>query len=367
MKKIFIILICLLIESPAFAGTTPLFDLWKFFKDGKMIQIPSYNSGPFPNEFITLKDGSYKKSPVKIDALIVFPKKGEEPFPILVFNHASGGAWMWSNEWFKFSKQAAKQLNKKGIAVMFLDNFSARGRINTYTNQSSISHFSTYIDAFMALEYLSKDPKINIKKVGISGYSRGGIISLMISEKRLRDALVSKDLYFAAAQPRSPDCWSIGMFRNPQPIKETKTWMVLGGKDNYTRAEPCVEMGEKIKANGGDIEITVKKGWHHGFLANYEVEKDSRPQTFHDCPPYYTEDDGSWNKEQMDLMLKHGEIKSEEEFHKLFKEDRQLFLVKNWNAYYAEKCIGTGVTEGGNKWGKFRKRYFKFWEETLLN
>jgi len=95
MKKIFIILFCVFIASPTFAGTTSLFELWPYFKDGKLIKIPSYNSGPFPNEFITLKDGSYKKSPVKIDALIVFPKKGEEPFPILVFNHASGGVWMW--------------------------------------------------------------------------------------------------------------------------------------------------------------------------------------------------------------------------------------------------------------------------------
>ena len=76
---------------------------------------------------------------------------------------------------------------------------------------------------------------------------------------------------------------------------------------------------------------------------------------------------GSWNKEQMDLMIKHGEIKSEEEFHKLFKEDKKLFLVKNWDAYYAEKCIGTGVTEGGNKWPHFKKKYLKFWKETLLN
>jgi len=74
MKKIFIILFCLLITSPAYAGTTPLFDLWKFFKKGKivksakLIKIPSYNSGPFPNEFMSLKDGSYKNSPVKIDA-----------------------------------------------------------------------------------------------------------------------------------------------------------------------------------------------------------------------------------------------------------------------------------------------------------
>ena len=48
--------------------------------------------------------------------------------------------------------------------------------------------------------------------------------------------------------------------------------MVLGGADDYTAAEPCVELGKKIKANGGNIEVTVKKGWHHGFTANYEEE-----------------------------------------------------------------------------------------------
>ena len=68
MRKIFIILFCVFIASSAFAGTSELFGLWKFFKDGKMVKIPTYNSGPFPNEFITLKDGSYKNSPVTIDA-----------------------------------------------------------------------------------------------------------------------------------------------------------------------------------------------------------------------------------------------------------------------------------------------------------
>ena len=44
--------------------------------------------------------GRIKKSPVTIDALMVFPKKGEGPFPVLVYNHASGGAQLFSNEWF---------------------------------------------------------------------------------------------------------------------------------------------------------------------------------------------------------------------------------------------------------------------------
>ena len=132
---------------------------------------------------------------------------------------------------------------------MFIDNFAPRGTYTTYANQQKVPHWSTFIDTFMALEHVSKDPKINISKVGITGWSRGGAISIMASEKKLRDALIDKNLFFAAAQPRSPPCWSIGMFKNPTPTPETNTWMVLGGADDYTAAEPCVELGKKIKAN----------------------------------------------------------------------------------------------------------------------
>ena len=115
MKKIFIILFCVLIASPAFAGTSPLHSLWPYFKGAKMVQIPSYNSGPFPNEFISLKDGSYKKSPVTIDALIAYPKKGEGPFPVLVFNHASGGAALFSNECLNLTDKWQGNCRKKEL------------------------------------------------------------------------------------------------------------------------------------------------------------------------------------------------------------------------------------------------------------
>ena len=169
MKKIFLILIITLISGTAFALETPMKKLSKYFKNGELIKISSYTVPGWPNQYKSIEDGSYKNSPIKVDAFIAFPKKGEGPFPVVMFAHASGGAELFTDEWFMFNRQAAKSLWKKGIAVMFLDNFSARGRKNTYTNQSSISHFSTYIDAFMALEYLSKDPKVNIKKIGITG------------------------------------------------------------------------------------------------------------------------------------------------------------------------------------------------------
>ena len=297
MKKIFIILICLLIESPAFAGTSSLFSLWPYFKDGKMVKIPSYNSRAFPNEFMSLKDGSYKKSPVNIDALMVFPKKGEGPFPVLVFNHASGGSWQWSNEWFKFDRQMAKQLLKKGIAVVFVDNFTGRSVVSADEDQSQVSTYSFYIDAFMTLEFLSKDPRVNIKKVGITGWSRGGMNSLAIAESRIRDALISKDLYFAASLPRSVECRQSGFFRNPQPIPETKILMVNGKIDDASHAHICEEYGEKMKANGADIKVVTKHGWGHGFEANYSAEFEAGQEVWHNCPDYYTEDDGMANKD----------------------------------------------------------------------
>ena len=338
MKKIFITLIFLLIASHSIAGTSQLFTLWKYFKDAKMVQIPSYNSAPFPNEFMSLKDGSYKKSPVKIDALIAYPKKGEGPFPILVYNHSSGGARLFSNEWFKFNRQMAKILLKKGIAVMFVDNFNGRNVVSAGADQAQVSTYSFYIDAFMTLEYLSKDPRVNIKKVGITGWSRGGMNSLAIAETRIRDALISKDLYFAASLPRSVECRQSGFFRNPQPIKETKIWMVNGKIDDASHAHICEEYGEKMKAAGADIEVKTKHGWGHGFEANYSAEYEANEEAWHECPDYYTEDDGMANKD----------------------------------AKIDASCITYGYSVGGTRktgapsWKRFRGTFVKFFQKNLL-
>ena len=338
MKKIFILLIFAVSINSSFAGTSPLWSLGPFFKEGKMVQIPSYNSGPFPNEFMSLKDGSYKKSPVKIDALIVYPKKGEGPFPILVYNHSSGGAHLFSNKWFKFNRQTAKILLKKGIAVMFVDNFNGRNVISAGADQAQVSTYSFYIDAFMTLEYLSKNPKINIKKVGITGWSRGGMNSLAVAETRIRDALISKDLYFAASLPRSVECRQSGFFRNPQPIPETKILMVNGKIDDASHAHICEEYGEKMKANGADIVVKTKHGWGHGFEANYSAEYEKHLEAWHECPDYYTEDDGMANRD----------------------------------AKIDASCITYGYSVGGTRktgapsWEQFRSIFIKFFKKSLL-
>jgi len=209
--------------------------------------------------------------------------------------------------------------------------------------------------------------KINVKKVGVSGYSRGGNLSIMAAEKRLRDILVSKDLYFAASQPRSAECGITGMFRNPTPVKETKIWYVHGLAEDYTLPGPCVDLMEKMQAKGADIEIDLREGWYHLFTGNYEPEIEKRTQYFWKCPNFYTEDDGNPNKEFFDLILKNTKIKSLDEFNELSRKNQRKAFKTMFKGLKKEKCIGKGVTEGGNHGKTFMPEYLAFWKENLLN
>ena len=222
---------------------------------------------------------------------------------------------------------------------MFVDNFTGRSVISADENQSQVTTFSFYIDAFMTLKYLSKDPRVNIKKVGITGWSRGGMNSLAISETRIRDAILSKNLYYAASLPRSVECRQSGFFRNPKPIKETKILMVNGKIDDASHAHICEEYGEKMKLNGADIKVITKQGWGHGFEANYSAEFEKGQEVWHGCPDYYTEDNGMPNKDA--------------------KIDDTCITFDGYH-------IG-GTRKGGKSWEKFRTTFSKFFKKNLLN
>ena len=125
MKKIILILINSLISGTAFALETPMKKLSKYFKNGELIKIQSYNA----EDYLEIKEGRYKDRPVKVDALITYPK-GEGPFPVLILVHSSGGPAEFTDKWYKYLRSQQRPLLKMGIAVMYLDNFSGRSVIN---------------------------------------------------------------------------------------------------------------------------------------------------------------------------------------------------------------------------------------------
>ena len=108
--------------------------------------------------------------------------------------------------------------------------------------------------------------------------------------------------------------------------------MINGKNDDASHAHICEEYGKKMKANGADIEVTTKAGWGHGFEANYEPEYEKHLEAWHECPDYYTEDDGMANKD----------------------------------AKIDASCITYGYSVGGNKGRAFSRPFKKFFIENLL-
>ena len=78
MKKLLgIVVLGLLIASPAFAFNEFMTKQQKRFKNSELVKIPSYRAF----DFYSIQEGWYKESPSEFDALIIYPK-GEGPFPL---------------------------------------------------------------------------------------------------------------------------------------------------------------------------------------------------------------------------------------------------------------------------------------------
>ena len=82
MKKIFIIIISLLIANSTSALETPMKELFKYFKNGELIKISSYTMPGWPDQYNSIRNGSYKEKPIEVDAFIVFPKKVKVHFQL---------------------------------------------------------------------------------------------------------------------------------------------------------------------------------------------------------------------------------------------------------------------------------------------
>ena len=115
--------------------------------------------------------------------------------------------------------------------------------------------------------------------------------------------------------------------------------MVNGKIDDASHAHVCEEYGAKMKAAGADIEVKTKSGWGHGFEANYSAEYEAHLEAWHECPDYYTEDDGMANKD----------------------------------ANIDASCITYGYHVGGTRktgqpsWKAFKSPFLKFFKKNLLN
>ncbi len=198
-----------------------------------------------------MKDGK----PARIGAELRLPP-GTNRIPAVVLIHGSGGVGANVDGW-------AQELNSIGVAVLILDTFTGRGITQTITDQSQLSSFSMLLDAYKALELLSKHPRIDPARIAVMGFSKGGFAALYSSMKRFQKMWAPPGMEFSAYIPFYTRCDT--PYIDDENISDHPIRFFHGAADDYVPVEPTKRYVERLKRAGKDVQLTVYEGARHSF------------------------------------------------------------------------------------------------------
>ncbi len=183
------------------------------------------------------------------------PTRG--PAPALVLLHTSFGQG-------EQDKQYADVFTAMGFAVLAINSFKPRGVSNTTQDQSLVTESSMIADAYAALAYLSARPDIDKSRIGVVGFSKGGIAALYASLTSIRTALARNGESFAAHVAYYP--WCGLRFLSP---KTTGAPILVqsGGADEITPPGLCLDFLEQLRLlnPAQQADMIVHDGARHGF------------------------------------------------------------------------------------------------------
>lgn len=184
--------------------------------------------------------------------------------PVVVILHGSAGVDSRGNFY-------ARALNDRGIATLEIDMWEARG-VTGVANRPSHPIF-TYPDAFAALAFLSSYPGINPDRIGVLGFSWGGVVT-MASATEAYATRFGGALRFKAHVAHYPVCY---VYNNPyipysefggnasNPLTGAPILIQVGENDGYDDgAAPCVALKASLPAAEQDLVtvVTYEEAYH---------------------------------------------------------------------------------------------------------
>ena len=120
------------------------------------------------------------------------------PRAAVVFVHGSGGV-------DSRGECYANALSEAGFVTLEIDLWAARG-INS-PRERPRHPAETLPDAFAALDFLEHRSGVDPARIGIMGFSWGGIVSMLSATTRAQTTFAKDGQTFAAHAPFYPVCW----------------------------------------------------------------------------------------------------------------------------------------------------------------
>lgn len=238
------------------------------------------------------------------------PVKGSAPFPAMVIMHSSRGIVSTIVDW-------ARMFNEMGIATLVVDSFTPRGLRESSADQLTFS--AGVVDSLRALKALQEDPRIDSRRIGVIGFSRGAIAAMDSSFERYRAAVLGAEAgKFALHIVFYGGC--------AQYAKTTGSPILsfLGTDDDFNNVSVCRKDTEILNRQGTKAELVVYDGALHGFDTDFPRQTMATVQNLRNCLMLQ-------NLDTFEAVLVDGRVLNPEE-----------------RTQYARSCVGSGASRGGN-------------------
>lgn len=195
----------------------------------------------------------------------------DNPVPAIIILHGSGG--------IKPERETAyaRMFNAMGIAAFVLDYYAPRGSADEphYIRKVlSATEADIMVDALSAQKMLAGHPAINAEKIGVTGYSYGGMVTRYLMDPRIKNLVAPDvppfalymDLYGPCHQTLGTDKTTGGAYL-----------AIFGDEDNSVDPEACARVQKVMRANGMSVESHILKGAAHAWEIDAKRERYDNP------------------------------------------------------------------------------------------
>lgn len=198
--------------------------------------------------------------------LALYKPAGSGPFPAVVIYPSAGGMRPEIASWTIASVQ-------RGYVVLMIDYMKQRGLTAKSISDGQVRYTQGAIDALQALNHLRTLPIVDPDRIGVVGFSWGGMAALLAGSPAFRAGNVQTAVRgFTAAVSFYPGCFypankSGGERLLLRSDHDTPTLLLQGAQDEEGTPEDCSARAAVLRAEGRPIELHTYPGIGHAWDA----------------------------------------------------------------------------------------------------
>ena len=238
----------------------------------------------------------------------------EAPAPAVVLVHGSGGISPGRE------MRVGQTLANAGIAAFVIDYYAPRGitqESHYMAKVLAVTEFDAATDALAALSLLSTHPAIDPTRIGMMGFSYGGMAVRIAMDERVRAAVLPHHPGFAAFVDNYGPCFQDWGTRH---VNGAPLLTLRGTEDRSNDLSACAQREADLSALGVAVDARIYEGAGHAwenatprrlfedspFVAGCTIQYDEQGHSFIDNVPIVTGEPDDSRAERVVMRLSSG-------------------------------------------------------------